>query len=200
MKKIITIIILSIFIISCKAQVIGTLEQLEECRKRPNHDELGCPDLENITYVKDTNNRLDQFVGTWKGSYNGKSYEFRFVKKIKYGNYAVKWDQINGNIIIKNNDGQIIYDDTDPFVSIEPNLWGINFQGRVYELGFSNIITNTYCNDSGSVYIEISKTDQNKMSLFFYRNSGGLYDPTKCPNYETYVPVLPTAKIILNKQ
>ena len=61
---------------SCKAQVIGTLEQFEECSMRPNHDE-GCPDLENITYVKDINNRLDKLVGTWKGNYGGKQYEIK---------------------------------------------------------------------------------------------------------------------------
>lgn len=63
MKNIILIFLLAIT--SCKAQLTGTLEQFEECTMRPNQDQEGCPDLENITYVKDTNNRLNQFIGTW---------------------------------------------------------------------------------------------------------------------------------------
>ena len=48
----------------------------------PNRDTEGCPDLENITYVKDTNNRLDQFIGIWKGTYGGKQYEIKLEKKL----------------------------------------------------------------------------------------------------------------------
>ena len=84
MKHTFTIIVFLSLIISCKAQVIGTLEQFEECQTRPNRDE-GCPDLDNITYVKDTNNRLNQFVGTWKGNYGGKQYEIQFEKQLQWG-------------------------------------------------------------------------------------------------------------------
>src|SRR5438067_13183668 len=111
MKNTLLIFVFLSIMISCKAQVIGTLEQFEECSMRPNRDQEGCPDLENITYVKDTNNRLNQFVGTWKGNYGGKQYEIKLEKKTNYKgdpNDDLSWDRIIGRIQVKDNSGNII--------------------------------------------------------------------------------------------
>ena len=184
--------------ISCKAQVIGTLEQFEECRMRPNHDE-GCPDLENITYVKDTNNRLDQFAGTWKGNYNGKQYEIKLDKKINYkddSNDNRSFDRIIGRILIKDNSGNIIYSsmdkpDNNTFFS------GFNFQRRAYLMHF---VGNYDCLESGNVFIETRKNNPNEMILFYSQDKDGLLNPAKCPNFSSFVPLLPQEKIVLTKQ
>ncbi|MEY8759711.1 DUF6705 family protein [Chryseobacterium tongliaoense] len=194
MKNTLFISTFLLMMISCKAQVIGTLEQFEECQKRPNRDE-GCPDLDNITYVKDTNNRLNQFVGTWKGSFAGKQYEIHFEKIIQFGD-DIKWDRIFGRMIIKNNSGTIIYNSLNKSLSETGLLRGSNFRGRVYLLSF---VANSYCNDSGEAFIEISKTNPNQMTLFFDRDKTS-FNPAKCPNFSTYVPTLPKDKMILIKQ
>lgn len=186
---------LAIFL--CKAQVIGTLEQFEECSKRPNRDELGCPDLEDITYVKDTNNRLDQFVGTWKGSANGKQYEIQFEKKLQYGDNNRKWDKILGRMIIKDASGNTIFSSMNIPLDEAGILRGANFQSRVYILTF---VANSYCNDSGEVFIEITKANSNKMTLYFDREQSIIFKPEKCPNLATYVPLLPKDKMTLTKQ
>lgn len=198
MKNTLFISAFLLMIISCKAQVIGTLEQFEECRKRPNRDEVGCPDLENITYVKDTNNRLNQFVGTWKGSANGKQYEIKLEKKINYKDDPsdeMAWDMIIGRMLVKNSSGNIIYNSMGK-PDKETHFFGYNFQSRAYIMSF---IANSYCNDSGEAFIEISKTNPNQMTLFFDRDKKS-FNPAKCPNFSTYVPTLPKDKMTLTKQ
>lgn len=83
MKNIINLFILILIIssFSCKAQTVATLQQMEECRKRPKRGVEPCPGMENVTHVKDTENRLDKFVGIWKGTFNGKQVELKLEKK-----------------------------------------------------------------------------------------------------------------------
>lgn len=199
MKNKLFILTSLLIIISCKAQVIGTLEQFEECSMRPNRDQEGCPDLENITYVKDTNNRLNQFVGTWKGNYGGKQYEIRLEKKVNYKDDPSddrSFDRIIGRIIIKDNSGNIIYNsmnkpDNNTFFS------GFNFQRRVYVMSF---VGNYDCLESGNVFIEIRKNNTNEMTLFYSQDKDGLLNPAKCPNFSSYIPLLPEDKMVLTKQ
>ncbi|MCW1964511.1 DUF6705 family protein [Chryseobacterium viscerum] len=198
MKNRLFIFSLLILIFSCKAQVIGTLEQFEECTMRPNHDE-GCPDLENITYVKDTNNRLDKLIGIWKGAANGKQYEIKLDKKINYKknpNDALSWDMIIGRILIKDNQGNIIYNsfkktDNDTF------FWGYNFQKRSYLMHF---VGNYDCLESGNVFIETRLNNLNEMSLYYSQDKDGILNPAKCPNFSSFVPLLPQEKMVLTKQ
>ncbi|MFN1216607.1 DUF6705 family protein [Chryseobacterium kwangjuense] len=198
MKKTIFILTFLCMILSCKAQVIGTLEQFEECSMRPNHDE-GCPDLENITYVKDTNNRLDQFAGTWKGNYGGKQYEIQLEKKINFKYFptsATAWDRIIGRMLIKDSSGNIIYTSMNK-PDKDTNFSGDNFQHRVYVMHF---VGNYDCLESGDVFIEISKNNSNEMKLFYSQDKDGLLNPDKCPNFSTFVSLLPTDKMTLTKQ
>lgn len=61
---------------------------IQTYRNSPDPVAAGLDDGENITYVKDVNNELDQFVGTWKGLYNNRNYEIQFIKKVNYKRYA----------------------------------------------------------------------------------------------------------------
>lgn len=198
MKNTLLIFVFLLCITSCKAQTIGTLEQFEECTMRPNHDE-GCPDLENITYVKDTNNRLNQFVGTWKGNYNGKLYEIKLEKKINYKNEpndGLSWDMIIGRIKITDNSGNVIYTsmskpDNDTY------FWGYNFQKRSYVMHF---VGNYNCLESGDVFIETKLNNPTEMTLYYSEDKDGFLNPAKCPNFSSFTPLLPGNKMTLTKQ
>lgn len=189
MKNNILTIFAVLLSIACNAQVTISLEQAAIYNKSDD----GLPD--DISYVKDTNNKLDQFVGTWKGNYEGKSYEVSFIKKINYGEYSVKWDKIIGRILIRDATGNIIYNSMN-----EPDdktyFWGINFQNNSYLMNFTS---NSYCMDYGTVFLELSKTNFNQMNFYFHR-SNETYDPAKCPNFETYKTILPPQEITLTKQ
>lgn len=199
MKNRLFILTLFIMLVSCKAQIIGTLEQFEECSMRPNRDQEGCPDLENITYVKDTNNRLNQFVGTWKGNYDGKQYEIKLEKKINYKENIsdnLSWDRIIGRILVKDSSGNIIYNsmnkpDKDTF------FFGYNFQRGVYMMYF---VGNYSCLEAGDVFIETRINNPNEMTLVYFQDKDGLLNPAKCPNFSSFTPLLPGQKMTLIKQ
>ncbi|KYH07590.1 DUF6705 family protein [Chryseobacterium cucumeris] len=196
-NKLFILALLSLFV-SCKAQVIGTLEQFEECAMRPNHDE-GCPDLENITYVKDTNNRLDKLIGIWKGVANSKQYEIKLDKKINYKNNpndALSWDMIIGRMLIKDNQGNVIYNSLNKSDN-DTYFWGYNFQKRSYLMHF---VGNYDCLESGNVFIETRKNNPNEMTLYYSQDKDGLLNPSKCPNFSSFVPLLPQEKMVLTKQ
>lgn len=180
MKNIISLIIIMLFYLpfSCKAQTIATLQQMEECSNRPNRDKEGCPDLQDVTHVKDTDNRLNKFVGTWKGTFNGKQVELKLEKKEDFGKWDVKWDQLNGKLKIKDSQGNVLFDSfSNP--ENKANPYGNNFQRAVYEMRFYGI---NNCNDSGTVFIEIKSTPINgsKMRLFYSRD-GNVVDTAACP-------------------
>ena len=181
MKNIIKLFTAQLFIIffSCKAQTTATLKQMEECSKRQDKT-VECPGFENIeiTQVKDIDNRLNAFEGTWKGTFEGKQIELKLEKKIDFGNYDMKWDQLIGKIRIKDAQGNILY---DSFQNADDNAdpYGYNFQHTVYEMGFSG---KSGC-INGTIYLHtptLSLTGGSTMKIFFYPNGDAIDTPT-CP-------------------
>lgn len=197
MKNILKIIILLIGININAQEVVISLAQMEECVKRPNHDTEGCPDLQDATYVKDVNNRLDQFVGVWKGSYGGKNYEFHFTKKLKDSQWELKWDYIIGRFQVKDNAGNIIYTSLNK-ADGSTMFSGDNFQNNVYLMNF---VGNYDCLESGTVYIETLPNNLNQMTLDYSQDNDGIItSPSQCPNFSSFVPLLPYDKMTLTKQ
>lgn len=194
-KNIIAGIILFTGLFSCKAQTIISLYEMEQCAKRLDKT-TECPGFENvdITHVKDVDNRLNRFTGTWKGLYNGRQVELTLEKKIDFENYGKKWDQLNGKLKVKDNQGNIIF---DSFANsdIEANPYGINFQGSSYEMSFT---ANGDCFDEGMLFLEMLPINLNnpnpQMKIHFIKSTG--VETTNdlsviCPNYSTYQTLLP---------
>ena len=209
MKNIKTVftLILLIGLFSCKAQqTTASLKQIEDCSKRPESGKEPCPGMENVTRVKDIDNRLNVFEGTWKGSYNGKQIELNLVKKIDFDKYDIKWDQLNGKIRIKDSQGNILLDSfSNP--DNDANPYGFNFQGAEYEMGF---MANGDCYDRGLIFLQVQQVGINnsnppQLQVVFIKNTAGditTKDVTvNCPNYATYQTMLPhNAKVFLTKQ
>ena len=189
MKKIFLFLTLA-FIISCNAQTTISLEQAAIYRKTLD----GIP--ESVTYVKDTGNKIDQFVGTWKGIYGGKQYEIKLEKKLDFGGPDIYWDQLIGRMLIKDTSGNIIFNN---FSEIDENIsfWGDNFQYSTYAMHF---VGNYSCMESGDVFIATMPNNPNEMKLFYSQDSDGILNPAKCPNYQTFIPLLPMEKMTLTKQ
>lgn len=197
-KIFIVALIVSMFNMVYSQERIGTLYQMEECVNRPNHDEMGCPDLEDVTYVKDIDNRLDKFIGVWKGIYEDKTYEFRFDKKTKFGEYEIKWDMLIGRLLVKNSSNVVVYNSLNTSDS-NTDMYGDNFQRNTYMFSWGSK-NNSYCNDSGVIFVEVKKNNPNKMRLHFDRDKT-IYNAHKCPNYSTYRTVIPeNTELILTKQ
>lgn len=91
MKNII-ILFTALLTISCKSQTIS-LEQAAQCRDTPNCSM-------NYDYAKDLNNTLNKYIGTWKGTYNGRVYEMKFNKSLYEDFIGTKSDEIKGRLRI----------------------------------------------------------------------------------------------------
>ncbi|WP_131797231.1 DUF6705 family protein [Chryseobacterium kwangjuense] len=180
------IIILTLLVIPFifKAQTVS-LDQMSQCERGIN-----CPDY---TYVKDTNNRLDKFVGTWKGVYtDGKTYELHFTKKENDGGWFNKkfWDKLIGRMLVKSSDGSVLYTslNNDDLNSITGFQFDKNL--KKYRMYYS---ANGNCNDKG--YIFVSFPDSNnltQMKLVFMQD---LDISFSCPS--GYKIVIPDNKVIM---
>lgn len=189
MKNKIIYILFFLGIITCKAQTIS-LDQLSQCENGPN-----CPDY---IYLKDTNNRLNKFVGTWKGTYiDGRTYEFHFTKKENDGGWFNEkfWDRLKGRLLVKNSNGQVLFNTLN--LSDQDALFsGYYFDKDLikYQMSFT---ANAECNDKGYVYLSFPNPNNlNHIKLVFMQD---LDIASNCPS--GYKTVIPDAKdIILTKQ
>ncbi|WP_294217066.1 DUF6705 family protein [uncultured Chryseobacterium sp.] len=186
MKKLFLFILFSVSVF-CKAQIIS-LDQISQC------DPGNCPDYSSI---KDTNNRLDKFVGIWKGNYiDGRNYEFYFVKRLDFSLYGGKpTDMLIGRIAVKNSNGTVLENSIN-LVDGETHFNGLEFDKNLtkYQMYYSG---NAACNDKGYVYLSFPDSNNlNQMKLVFMQDMDIV---SKCP--DGYKTVIPDAKgIILIKQ
>ncbi|TDX94723.1 DUF6705 family protein [Chryseobacterium daecheongense] len=175
-------------ILSCKAQTIS-LDQLSQCKPTKN-----CPDY---VYLKDTNNRLNKFVGTWKGTYSdGRTYELHFIKKENDGGWFNEkfWDKLIGRVLVKTIDGNTLYNSLN-YNDLDA-MGGFYFDKELkkYQLYYSG---NADCNDKGYVYVSFPDPNNlNQMELVFVQDRDII---ASCSN--AYKTVMPSGKkIILTKQ
>lgn len=188
MKKIITVVSLIIITLSCKAQQIVPVEKMIEYRDSDTEIPKG-------TYLKDVNNLLEKYIGTWKGTYDSKNFTF-VVTKIKHDFLGVSVDELLIRYLITTTSGNIIEDtrslpDADPLV-IEGNY--ISNSKGYYVLNYLG--KNTECGQSGEVYISTSK--DNKQMKFYLTGYQDIIDSSKCPKVAEQI--LPTKSMFLTKQ
>ena len=181
---VITLIIVLVFTNSCKSQTVS-LKQTAASMKSTGV----IP--KNSNYLKDTDNSLNKFVGTWMGEYNGFRYEFNFIKRIKYGENPMK-DILIGRFSVKDSNGNLVYN-TLSESDEKTGLKGDNFQSdmKFYKLNYLEI--GRKCGKSGIVYIgskEIEK--KNKLNLTLVSH-GDIRVQGECDNY---LPLIPFGKMI----
>jgi hypothetical protein len=160
MKNIITLF-LALLALSGKSQTMS-LEETAQCQANPN--------CAGYTYTKDINNILDKYIGTWKGTYNGKVYEIKFNKNL-YDNMDIKRDRIKGRlrITITGNTPLTIFDNFN-----EPDDNKIRFSGvgltsnlQSYEMLFSGPFTSG-CINRGSIFLKINPITPNQMRIIYW--------------------------------
>ena len=93
--------------------------------------------MQDNFYLKDNNNLLNKFVGTWKFEQNGKSLEITLQKVIKVPVGDSFQDELQGTLIYKENNVEIVNTNNLPL------------------------------NDNGFYGDGISNVDPNKIKLFF---------------------------------
>lgn len=170
--------ILTFLTISCNAQTVS-LETAAQCLINPN-----CP---QYNYAKDLNNSLNKFAGTWKGNYNGKTYEIKLIKGL-YSEMGIKRDMLIGRLQVKDSSGNILYNTFTETDDSKTKFSGLNYQPdlkayRMYFVGNSPFA----CGEEGHVYLRIKQQTPNSMTISMLQDSDIVWG--ECPaNYQPTIP------------
>lgn len=189
MKKIVVIGLLTLSVISCKAQNILPIEDVVNY----HNSETGIP--QSITQIKDVNGLLNKFIGTWKGTYNNKTYEFRVTKHTRQSSTRnLSEEQLLIRYKITDTNNTIIEDTT-----ILPNDSMFVIKGSYYDTTDGGYVLyyqgkDYKCGQNGNVFISTYGTNDSKLQLFLAVD-GEMYDCTT-PAQQ----ILPTKSMELTKQ
>lgn len=190
MKNIMTIA-LALLALSCKSQTIS-LEEAVQCQSNPN-----CP---TYTYAKDINNSLNKYIGSWKGIYNGKTYEMKFNKSLYEDFTGFKRDEITGRIRITTTGNMpiTIFDNYNEPDDNKTDFSGLNFQTdlQAYRVHFAGS-SPSGCINSGTIYLRINSSTPNQMTIYYLSDQDIVVG--ECPS--SFSQTFPEKKnIILTKQ
>ncbi len=155
-------------------------------------------DIPENAYLKDTNNELPDYEGTWKGTWDNKTIFINF-KKItnKYDDVLKKYrDYLIAKFKVLDTSGNILFDNTN-LADDKAKIRGGKFikDDNRYALYYND---SDLCNTSGTITINFSDSTKTKLDWkYFYRNEIITSD---CPYYNTGIPQPLPKEIILTKQ
>ena len=170
MKKIIYLSILIAFRLSMHAQITEPVERKWDYISMKK----GIPD--NV-YFKDVNNVLGRFIGTWKGAYDNKKYEFRIIE-FTSDFLKVKEDKLRVSYIISDLNGNVIEDTTTSSLYV--------MSGRYYHNEGYYLIHQAKggnCAQGGQMLLYVDESNANAIRMdAIFRNDMGFVDLSECPN------------------
>lgn len=151
-------------------------------------------------YIKDIDNELVPYEGTWKGTWGGKTV-FLYLKRVK--NYYTHLenkpyynDILIGKFKVQDSNGNILFDNTN-LTDDNAKIFGSGFKkvDDKYSLIFSDP---DLCHTSGIININFTDPTKTKLNWkYFYRNEIVTVD---CPYYNTEIPQPLPKEIVLTKQ
>ena len=191
MKKTIIIGCLLLTFLSCKAQILP----IENVIDYIEMEDTGIP--ENIVYIKDINNLLDKYVGTWIGTYNNKTYEF-IITKITEDLFGTLEDKLEIRYKVTDANGNII-EDTTSLTGDSPYIIKGNYLARADFYVLSYIGQEANCGQQGDLFIAVGYNNDNNTMKASLQVIGDLILASECPNGEAE-QILPTEQFTLTKQ
>jgi len=153
--------------------------------------------LPNGTFsIKDVNNVLLRFTGTWKGEYDSKKYEIR-IERVTQPFFDAEEDVLMMRYKITTSIGTLIEENLSVLNNEDVSISGYYLQNRTYIFTYQGI--DWECGQSGEVYIAAGyDRNPNKMGLHLNPEQI-LLDTTACPNGRAAMP-FPKEMMWLYKQ
>lgn len=195
MKKL--IVIVSILVaFSCKAQLNPTgvipIEDFENYQG----------EVPDGTYIKDVNQLLDKYTGSWEGTFEGKLYEISIVpEKITY--LGIDEDILLLRYKITGEDNQELIN-TLNISSGTRVVKGTSIEdggepGEYYVLDYFG--EESQCGQKGNIYLTISQNNPDQMRLFLAPSNEYIVK-SKCPDgsAQQLFPTDPGNQLYLTKQ
>ncbi|GAA5092718.1 hypothetical protein GCM10023210_22060 [Chryseobacterium ginsengisoli] len=190
-SKILISLALIINLMSCKAQqVYPLLTSLDN--------------IPNMSHIKDTNNELQSFVGTYVSTYNGNQTTLYITREndrfFNYGDQQIYRDVISIKYIVKNSSGAILQDTKNMTLQQDDlshaiySLW-VSENGTKAELIYSG----TNCS-VGFGNINLKKINATQLS-WEYKPNDIVTTAAKCPpTLDTTIYIPETKDLIFTKQ
>ncbi|WP_131701383.1 DUF6705 family protein [Chryseobacterium sp. FH2] len=184
-RKTLTVLSLFISFISCSAQTLPLYTALEN--------------IPNNAHVKDTNNELIPYIGTYKANYEGKEITLFITKEedkfFDYGDQKFFRDALVVKYIIKNSGGTILQDTKNNNLDIDFNSTKIKSTQNSVIFFYSG----TNCSVGwGDVYLK--KINATQIS-WEYRPNDIVTTAAKCPpTLDTTIYLPETKDLIFTKQ
>ena len=151
---------------------------------------------DGIFSIKDVNNVLPRFVGTWKGVYNTNKYEIR-IERITKPFFSGEKDILIMRYKITTRSDILIEETLSVFNNDDVNISGNYLQNRTYIFTYQGF--DYECGQSASIYIGTGfDGNPNKMKLFLIP-SNILLNTSECPNGRASMP-FPEERMWLYKQ
>ncbi|TCN52539.1 hypothetical protein D0809_00375 [Flavobacterium circumlabens] len=192
MKKIFILGFIILSTISCRAQTIVPVEKMGDYIDAGD----GIPDN---TYLKDVNNLLTKFVGTWKGNYQGKDYTL-YISKTTSKYETITRDRLLIRYLITSSNGSVL-ENTQSIPDNSPYIIAGSYFSKdlaVYALNFGG--KNSLCGNAGTVFIRTKNAANTLMSLGFEPNKIMISEDT-CPGFKLAELTFPrNNSIMLTKQ
>jgi len=187
MKKRFSILVLIITLISCKAQQIYPLNADYE-------------EVPQNSYLKDLNNELNPYIGTYKANFNGNEITL-FINKQEHKleessqkNYYI--DALIIKYIVKNSSGIVLQDTQNNNLNIAA-LYSIDIDSTENTISF--VYSGTNCN-VGFGGIKLKKINTTQIS-WEYRPNDITTTAAKCPpTLDTTIYLPETKDLIFTKQ
>lgn len=155
-------------------------------------------DIPENAYLKDTNNELSSYEGTWKGMWENKIIYITFKKNIYIYDDVLRYykDNLIGKFKVLDTNSNILFDNTN-LPDSDPKIWGGKF--RKVDDKYSLVYVDAdLCNTSGNIIINF--TDNSKTQLNWKLNLGSNMITTDCQYYNTGIPEALPKEIVLTKQ
>lgn len=151
-------------------------------------------------YVKDTQNELQYYEGTWVGIWNNRTIYLTFKKISNKYNEILKYneDVLIGKFKVIDANNNVLFDNT----SINDNdakIEGSGFRGSYPHKFLMSYLDTDLCNTWGFLTIEFANPARTQLEWFYDEGSNVITDD--CPYYNTNpFPYALPEHIILTKQ
>lgn len=179
--------------ISCKSQVTAIVP-------------LSSYEYPNGAYVKDLNNELDYYVGTWQGISNNKKYIFEFVKFTQHlrglvnENYYYE-DELKGKLkVIDLQTNQVLYDNLNVTNYDDYLILGLSKRNGMFSFMYRDKPEKCYLTAEFS--LRRINGQPNKLTYCYFALNGftGLENCIMYQNIHDVPMFLPKEELILTKQ
>jgi hypothetical protein len=192
------IILILLIIISCKSFPQSTCTQYTVVPLRTFTE---IPENE-CYYRKDTQNELNDYEGTWKGTWNNKTLYITFKKVVNFYDDSLGFnlDNLVGKFKTSDSNGNILFN----------NILLTDGQAKIFGIGFHKITDqyhlsytdNDLCGIGGSVKISFANAAKTQLNIDFDQRKSII--DTDCYYYSyppsQYPEPLPKTNIVLIKQ